>query len=122
MEKRLRIHHVYVDDRGESHFKDIEIEYDSVHFDGADHRARPFAVKDMIFRKTSASQDLDFHNAPQRQFCVNLDAGVEVTVSDGETRFVGAGEVLLLEDVTGKGHMSRHIENKLRHSIFITLA
>lgn len=117
----MRIHHVYTDEQGESHFKDIEISYESVHFDGADLRAKPIPVTSMIFRKTSADQDLDFHNAPQRQFCINLDAGVEVTVSDGETRYVDRGEVLLLEDVTGKGHMSRHIEKKLRHSVFITL-
>jgi hypothetical protein len=118
----LRIHHLYVDETGETHFKDLLVEYETIHFDGADHRAKPIPVRELIFRQTIADQDLDFHNAPQRQFCINLDAGVEVTVSDGETRYVGPGEVLLLEDVTGKGHMSRHIEKKLRQSVFITLA
>lgn len=117
----MRIHHVYTDESGESHFKDLEIDFPFSHFDGADLRAKPIPVTSMIFRITAADQDLDFHNAPQRQFCINLDAGVEVTVSDGETRYVGPGEVLMLEDVTGKGHMSRHIEQKLRHSVFITL-
>jgi hypothetical protein len=46
---------------------------------------------------------------------------VQVTVSDGETRYIGPGEVFLLEDTTGKGHMSKNIEGKLRHSVFITL-
>lgn len=117
----MRIHHVYTDENGETHFKDLNIDYASSFFDGTDLRAEPIPVTNMIFRKTSADQDWGFHNAPQRQFCVNLDAGVEVTVSDGETRFVGQGEVLFLEDITGKGHMSRHIEGRLRHSIFITV-
>jgi hypothetical protein len=32
---------------------------------------------------------------------------VEVTASDGETRRIGQGELLLLEDTTGKGHSTR---------------
>lgn len=31
---------------------------------------------------------------------------------------IGAGEVILVEDITGKGHKSQGLD-KLRHSIFI---
>lgn len=46
---------------------------------------------------------------------------MEITVSDGETRVIGPGEVFLVEDVTGKGHMSKAIAGKLRHSLFIPI-
>lgn len=117
----MHIHHIYVDAAGESHFADREVEYETVFAGGIDSRSKPVPVKNLIFRATSEKQDLDFHNAPRRQYCINLDVGVEVTVSDGETRYIGAGEVLLLEDTTGKGHKSRNIDSKLRHSVFITL-
>jgi hypothetical protein len=34
-----------------------------------------------------------------------LDAGVKITASDGESRMIAAGEVLLVEDTIGKGHL-----------------
>ncbi len=74
----------------------------------------------IIFRETVAEYDLDWHPAPRRQHIVNLDAGVRLTASDGESRIIGAGEVILVEDTTGKGHLS-HGLGKLRHSLFIPL-
>src|SRR2546422_6345430 len=64
----------------------------------------------IIFREVSADYDLDWHPAPRRQYIVNLDAGVQITASDGETRRIGAGEVLLVEDTWGKGHRSKALD------------
>lgn len=44
-----------------------------------------------------------------------------MTVTSGAKRYVDAGEVFLVEDTKGKGHASRHVENKERLSLFITL-
>jgi len=41
---------------------------------------------------------------------LNLDAGVKITASDGESRVIGIGEVILVEDTAGKGHLSQHVE------------
>jgi hypothetical protein len=75
----------------------------------------------VIFRRTDGDYDLDWHNAPRRQYIINLDAAVEITASDGERRVIGPGEVLLVEDVTGKGHLSKAVSGKVRHSIFIPI-
>ena len=45
----------------------------------------------------------------------------ELTASDGEAREIGAGEVILVEDVRGKGHLSQSIGGKMRHSIFVPI-
>ena len=58
----------------------------------------------VIFRETRGEHHLDWHPAPRRQYIVNLDAGVKLTASDGESRFIGPGEIILVEDTTGKGH------------------
>jgi hypothetical protein len=73
----------------------------------------------IIFRETQAEHDIDWHPAPRRQYIINLDAGVEITASDGVSRVIGIGEVILVEDTTGKGHLSQHVEGKIRHSIFV---
>jgi len=74
-----------------------------------------------IFGETQAEHDIDWHPAPRRQYIINLDAGVKITASDGESRVIGVGEVILVEDTTGKGHLSQHVEGKIRHSIFIPI-
>src|SRR5208282_3288462 len=69
----------------------------------------------------AGGQNIDWHPAPRRQYIINLDAGVEITASDGEARKIGAGEVILVEDVSGKGHLSKALDGKLRHCIFVAL-
>ena len=75
----------------------------------------------VIFRETSGTYDLDWHNAPRRQYVVMLDGEVEIEIGDGTKRILGTGEILLAEDTTGQGHISRAVEGKPRKSLFITL-
>jgi hypothetical protein len=115
----MRIHNLYVDEAGETHFRDIEVDWAHVSPEGKLSARKP--ATGIIFRRTEADYDLDWHTAPRRQYIVNLDAGVEITASDGETRRIGAGEVLLVEDVTGKGHLSKAVAGQVRHSLFIPI-
>ena len=55
-----------------------------------------------MFRETPSSYNYSWHTAPRRQFIVNLDASVQVTVSSGEKRILNEGEVFFVEDTTGK--------------------
>lgn len=115
----MRIHNLYEDENGISHFRDIEIEWvEERHFSKLSARLPAAGI---IFRETSGDYNLDWHPAPRRQYIINLDAGVEITASDGERRIIGAGEVLLVEDVTGKGHLSKAIGGKMRRSIFVPI-
>jgi hypothetical protein len=115
----MRIHNIYVDDTGETHWRDIEVQWVEER-NGSKLSAR-LPANGIIFRETGGDYDLSWHPAPRRQYIVNLDAGVKITASDGETREIGAGEIVLVEDVTGKGHKSQAIANKMRHSIFIPI-
>ncbi|MGE3272672.1 MAG: hypothetical protein AB7P40_28290 [Chloroflexota bacterium] len=115
----MRIHNLYEDANGESHFRDIEVEWSETTATGFLSARIP--VSALIFRQTKAEYDLDWHPAPRRQYIINLDGGVQLTASDGESRIIGAGEVILVEDVTGKGHLSKSVEGKMRHSIFVPI-
>jgi hypothetical protein len=112
----MRVHHLYTDDKGESHFRDIEIEWAEERRGSKLSKCLP--ATGIIFRETQAEHDVDWHPAPRRQYIVNLDDGVRITASDGESRLIGVGEVLLVEDTTGKGHLSKGL-GKIRHSLFI---
>jgi hypothetical protein len=115
----MRIHHLYSDASGESHFEDIEVEW--VEETRGSKLSRRFPATGIIFRQVPPAYDLDWHPAPRRQYIINLDAGVQITASDGESRVIGAGEVLLVEDVSGKGHLSQAVGGQLRHCIFVPI-
>lgn len=115
----MRIHNLYSDEHGESHFRDIEIEWAEVRKAGSFSQRLP--ANGIIFRETGADYDLDWHPAPRRQYIINLDGSVKITASDGESRVIGAGEVILVEDTSGKGHRSQAVGARSRHSIFIPI-
>ena len=115
----MRIHNLYTDENGDSHFSDIEVECEDER--NFSKYSRKMPATGIIFRETSGDYDLDWHPAPRRQYIVNLDAGAKLTASDGETRIIGAGEIILVEDIDGKGHLSQSVGGKLRHSLFIPI-
>eukprot|EP00128_Syssomonas_multiformis_P000685 Colp12_sorted_trinity150504_noHs@22582 len=111
---------LYTDEKGESHFEDFEIELEDAGDIG--RLSKLYEAKGVIFRETPGSYDFTWHNAPKRQFVIMLSGGgVEMTASDGEVRRFYPGDITLLEDTTGKGHISKAIDGKSRVSIFIQL-
>jgi quercetin dioxygenase-like cupin family protein len=63
-------------------------------------------VKGAMFASLKAGATEDWHTAPRRQFMICLRGIVEVTAGDGEKRRITPGGILLLEDITGKGHVT----------------
>lgn len=115
----MRIHNLYEDENGVSHFRDIEVEWAESR--NASKYSKRLPATGIIFRETGGDYDLDWHPAPRRQYIINLDGGVKITASDGESRVIGAGEVILVEDIKGKGHLSQSVSGKMRHSIFVPI-
>ncbi len=115
----MKIHHLYTDEQGESHFEDMDLEY--VETGRGGRYTERFPATGIIFREVPPTYDLDWHTAPRRQYIINLDNGVQITASDGEARIINAGEVLLVEDVAGKGHLSKAVNDQIRHCIFVPI-
>lgn len=115
----MRIHNLYADADGQSHFRDIEVEWEEETRAGKFTRRLP--ATGIIFRQVRPDYELDWHPAPRRQYIINLDAGVQITAGDGEVRVIGAGEVILVEDTTGQGHLSKAVEDKIRHCVFVPI-
>jgi len=110
---------IYSDEAGESHFEEREIplmEKGEIGF-----LSEEIGVKSMIFREVLPTYDYDFHHAPQRQYIVLLDGSIEIETSLGEKKVFQAGDILLVEDITGKGHRTRNLVEAKRKSLFITL-
>ncbi|PLX65881.1 MAG: hypothetical protein C0603_12970 [Denitrovibrio sp.] len=110
---------LYTKDDGKSAFVDFDIELE----DSGDigHLSKIYPVTGIIFRETDEDYDYGWHNAPQRQFILMLEGGVDITSGENETRRFKAGDILLVEDTTGDGHISRAVDGKRRKSVFIIL-
>ena len=115
----MKVTRVYADGRGDSHFDERDVPLRDAGTIG--RLSEPVAAKSVIFRETEPTYDFDWHVAPQRQFVVLLDGAIEIETSDGARRTFRGGDVLLLEDTTGRGHRTRHVEPRERRSLFIVL-
>lgn len=115
----MKITRLYATPDGESHFEEVEISLRDAGEIGRLSEAVP--VNTVLFRENSPDYDYDWHHAPQRQYIVLLDGHIEIEVSGGEKRRFRGGDVLLVEDTSGKGHRTRTVDGRPRRSIFITL-
>lgn len=115
----MRVTRIYTGDDGESHFEDVEVPLRD--FGDLGRISEQFPVSGLMFREVDADYDFDFHTAPRRQYVVNLDAAVDIEVGDGTRRRIGAGEILLAEDTTGRGHRSIAVDGQPRRCLFIAL-
>ena len=51
----------------------------------------------------------DWHVGPRRQYVITLSGRAELTVGNGTKVTVGPGHITLIEDTTGKGHLTQNL-------------
>ncbi len=109
---------IFSDDAGESHFEDVtlgEVVVPSEQGVAELTLTAPVPVDRAIFVSLPGDeQEPDWHTAPRRQFVVVLDGGLRIEVSDGEIRDLPAGSVVLVEDTTGRGHVTDYTSGQRR--------
>jgi hypothetical protein len=106
---------LYADEAGESHFRDVDIDLETVDFAppappinlSAYNPATRYA-----FCVFPSGWYGDWHPAPHKQIFFILSGESEAQASDGEVRQFGPGSILLVEDTWGKGHISRVVGEK----------
>jgi hypothetical protein len=116
----MQVVRLYTGDDGESHFEELELSYDQV---VSGERATVLqAATGVQFRNTPAGDFSDWHTAGRRQYVITLEGQVEIGLGDGTKRVFGPGEVVLVEDLTGRGHTSRVVGGTPRVAVDIKLA
>ena len=115
----MKVTRVYATPDGESHFEEVEIRLRDAGEIGMLSEGIP--ARHVIFRENAPSYDYDWHHAPQRQYIALLDGEIEIEVSGGEKRRFRGGDILLMEDTSGRGHRTKTVDGNSRRSIFITL-
>lgn len=110
---------IYSGDDGQSHFEALEMPL-VVSDIGAMSTKIP--IESIFFRDTSQAgpEVWDFHVAPRRQLVVHVQGFTEIEVGSGKKHTFGPGDVLLADDQTGQGHISRQVEGP-RFQVFAVL-
>ena len=109
----MRYVRIYATDEGDSRFEQVDMAGEPMCIiDGVPPLlvSGPFPASAALFvEQPKATANWQVHVAPKRQWLVILRGRFEVTVSDGERREFGPGDVVLAEDTVGKGHLTRPI-------------
>jgi quercetin dioxygenase-like cupin family protein len=104
---------------GKSHFEDIEVR---LHEQG-DQSATAELIpgSGILVRRFEANRVNPWHHAPGRYAVITLSGAVDIEIGDGTVRRLGAGDILIAEDLTGQGHGTREVGPEARVSIFVPL-
>jgi hypothetical protein len=76
----------------------------------------------IAFRVSPPGYVLDWHCAPRRQYSISLSGTAEIEVGDGTVARVEPGDVVLAEDLTGQGHVTRVVGDQPRFYAIVPLA
>jgi hypothetical protein len=103
---KMKVTRIYTGEDNQSHFENLDIslkpgDYGSI--------SELVPVGGVIFRETLEGASLHFHNAPRRQLIITLSGLGELECGGGSRRRFGPGDILLAEDTTGQGHITREI-------------
>ena len=114
----MKIARLYTGADNESHFEDIDVE---MKLQGIDEVSALQPAHGIQFRSAPLSHRSSYHTVPRRQYVITLSGEVEIETGDGPVRRFGPGDVMLAEDTTGRGHITRVVGNQPRHYVFIPL-
>ena len=91
-----RIFHVFAKPDGTSHIERVP---------GPTIRSTPLPVESVTVMNIKQGVE-DWHRAPFKTFTLNLTGNIRAEMSDGSSEAIGPGDLVYLEDLTGKGHVT----------------
>jgi hypothetical protein len=116
--KPLMINRLYTGPDGQTHVEEIEAKFAP---GGGVEGYKLLANAGAELRRAPPGRVADWHTAPRRQYVITLSGRGELEISGGKKILVGPGSIELVEDISGKGHITRTVGNEDRVTIQIPL-
>lgn len=119
-----KIWRVYSGPDGQSHLAEMPLAMKPfVDVEGAHGESTSMqSATGITFRVSPPGYVLDWHCAPRRQYSISLSGTAEIEVGDGTVARLGSGDVVLAEDLTGQGHVTRVVGDQPRFYAIVPLA
>ena len=108
----MGIYRVFTGSDGESHMEEISLE-------SHPELGALTNLNEVSVRQFDGSRKMDFHPLPDRRLIVHLSGEVEIGTTDGTKQIFRAGDIRLMEDVTGPGHS--HIDLSPSAAVYVSL-
>ena len=93
---------IYTGADGLSHSEEVEMKL-------TDTGISEMKATSVQFSRRPPGPASDWHVGPRRQFVINLSGRAEIEVAGGKKVAVGPGHINLIEDTTGKGHITHNL-------------
>ena len=121
----MMIPRVWTDELGASHFADLDLPEAMMPSASGLPEMRstsPMPVESFrLITTTPQAMARGWHPAPARQLVIVVSGAIAVEVSDGETRRLDAGSMIFFEDVVGRGHLNRIVDDQAIMLAFLTV-
>ena len=108
----MGMYRIFAGSNGESHIEELKL---------ADHPELGVMtnVSEVKVQEFEGTRDMPLHPLPERRLIIHLSGEVEITTSDGAKQIFRAGDIRLMDDVTGKGHA--HVDLTPSEGVYIIL-
>jgi hypothetical protein len=84
--------------------------------------SQPVTASQLTAVRISPGYFADWHPVNSRRYVVGVSGRREIEVADGKKITLGPGSVSLVEDLTGKGHLTRTVGTEDAITLIISLA
>ena len=101
--KAVMMTRLYTGPDGQTHAEEMEAKFTA----GPNEVFKLMGITGAELHRAAPGTVLDWHTAPRRQYVITLSGQGELEVSGGKKLRVGPGHIDLVEDTTGKGHITR---------------
>jgi hypothetical protein len=117
--KPLMIHRLFTGPDGQTHAELVEAKFTG---GGGNDVYKLLANSGAELHRAPPGRVADWHTAPRRQYVITLSGHAELEVAGGEKISLGPGDIDLVEDTTGKGHITKTVGNEDRVTIQIPIS
>ncbi len=117
--KAVMMTRLYTGPDGQTHAEEVEAKFTA---SGRTEAYKLMAITGAELHHAAAGTVQDWHTAPRRQYVITLSGQGEVEVAGGKKIHLGPGHIDLVEDTTGKGHITRTIGNEERVTLTLPLS
>ena len=104
--KPIKMTRIYTGTDGLSHSEQIEMKL-------TPNGTSTMKATSAEFSSRPAAPAGDWHTGPRRQFVITLSGRAELEVGNGQKVPIEPGNINLIEDTTGKGHITHNIADRI---------
>jgi quercetin dioxygenase-like cupin family protein len=117
----LTVTRIYTGSDGEAHAEDMDLKLPPRAGTDLQDQSEMFKAVGARFVRAAPGYSDDWHHPGQRQYLITISGHGEIEVAGGKKVPLLPGRILLMEDLTGKGHRTRTIGSEPRISVDIPL-